>query len=261
MSADQSAGARVEFINPAFAQSYLWDVTGESVVRQFDYGMRKVRQHFPDANLTVYSSEEPCFTSALPGILKSFGFKYASLKNPNTCWGGYTRGFNAEVINWVGPDGTKIIAVPRYATEQLDPASTWKTNAPDNAPAYIKAALDAGIAHPVGMCLQDAGWVHGPRLGKDAYQPTEYVTWRGYFENRADHNPDAGLAFQPGRRASQLGVGFTSPSAGCAGGAVGGKQDRDGREAGSDGRDLWHSRVAEVLLRCGVANVAAVRTP
>ncbi len=189
LAADQSVAGRVEFINPDFAQSYLWNVTGESVVRQFDYGMRKIRQHFPNADFSVYSSEEPCFTSALPGILKSFGFKYAALKNPNTCWGGYTRAFGGELVNWVGPDGTRITAVPRYATEQLSPTTTWKTIASDNAPNYIKAAFDAGIAHPVGMCLQDAGWVHGPRLGKDAYQPTEYVTWRDYFENRAIQNP------------------------------------------------------------------------
>jgi alpha-mannosidase len=187
--ADQSINSRIEYINPDFAQSYLWDVTGESVIRQFDYGMRKLRQHFPNANLTVYSSEEPCFTSALPGILKSFGFKYAVLKNPNTCWGGYTRAFGGELVNWVGPDGTKITTVPRYAIESLNTSTTWKTIASDNAPTYIEAALQDGIIHPVGMCLQDAGWKSGPRLGKGAYQPSEYVTWRDYFENHAVKTP------------------------------------------------------------------------
>ena len=187
--ADQSAKGRIEYINPDFAQSYLWDVSGESVIRQFDYGIRKVRQHFPTANLTVYSSEEPCFTSALPGILKSFGFKYAVLKNPNTCWGGYTRAFGGELVNWVGPDGTRITTVPRYAIESLDATTTWKTMASDNDPAYILAAFQAGIGQPVGMCLQDAGWKSGPRLGKGAYAPTEYITWRDYFENHAVKTP------------------------------------------------------------------------
>jgi hypothetical protein len=49
----------------------------------------EIHEHFPNAELTTYCSEEPCFTSALPGILKSFRFKHAVLKNPNTCWGGY----------------------------------------------------------------------------------------------------------------------------------------------------------------------------
>ena len=183
--ADQSVKGRIEYVNPDFAQSYLWNITGESVIHQFDYGMRKLRQHFPNANLTVYSSEEPCFTSALPGILKSFGFKYAVLKNPNTCWGGYTRAFGGELVNWVGPDGTTITTVPRYASEALNMTTTWKTMASDNVPAYIEAALQAGIIHPVGMLLQDAGWKSGPRLGKGTYRPSEYVMWRDYFENYA----------------------------------------------------------------------------
>ncbi len=193
--ADQSVKGRIEYINPGFAQSYLWNVTGESVIHQFEYGMRKVRQHFPNANLTVYSSEEPCFTSALPGILKSLGFKYAVLKNPNTCWGGYTRAFGGELVNWVGPDGATITTVPRYAIESLNTNTTWKTIASDNVPAYIEAALQAGIAHPVGMCLQDAGWKSGPRLGKSAYQPSEYVTWRDYFENHAIKTPSQDWRF------------------------------------------------------------------
>jgi alpha-mannosidase len=37
------------------------------------------------------------------------------------------------------------------------------------------------------MTLQDAGWKYGPILkdGSKAYQPTEYTTWRNYFENVA----------------------------------------------------------------------------
>ena len=88
--ADQSINASMEYVNPAYAQSYLFDIEGESIISQFYYGIKMLRRHFPTAVFPVYSSEEPCFTSALPEILTSYGFKYASLKNPNTCWGGYT---------------------------------------------------------------------------------------------------------------------------------------------------------------------------
>ena len=188
LAADQSAQGRVEFVNPAYGQSYLWNISGESVIQQLDRGMRKIREQFPNAQFTTYCSEEPCFTSALPGILKSFGFKHAVLKNPNTCWGGYTQAFGGELVNWTGPDGTSIPAVPRYEIEALKRGSTWETIAAANSPAYIQAALRAGISHPVGMCLQDAGWRNGPWLGDGhaAYQPTEYTTWRNYFENVAD---------------------------------------------------------------------------
>ncbi|HCN82847.1 MAG TPA: glycosyl hydrolase, partial [Sphingobacteriaceae bacterium] len=184
--ADQSiANRRIEYVSPAYGQSYLYNISGESIIRQFSYGIETVKQHFPSAVFTTYSSEEPCFTSALPQILKSFGYKYASLKNPNTCWGGYVRAFGGELVNWVGPDGTKLVTVPRYAVEDLKPKSTWETIANANSPAYINAAFKYGIEHPVGMTLQDAGWKQGPYLGdgSKAYQPTEYKTWTDYIDN------------------------------------------------------------------------------
>jgi len=196
--ADQSASTeRIEYVNPDYAQSYLFDVEGESIIRQFYYGIKMVRRHFPTAVFPAYSSEEPCFTSALPQILTSYGFKYASLKNPNTCWGGYTSAYGGELVNWVGPDGTSIITSPRYAVEALQPGSTWQTIASGNSPEYIKACFAAGILHPIGMTLQDAGWKFGPILkdGSKAYQPTVYTTWANYFENIAIKNPTGNWKF------------------------------------------------------------------
>ncbi|MGN6180795.1 MAG: glycoside hydrolase family 38 C-terminal domain-containing protein [Mucilaginibacter sp.] len=182
---------RIEYVNPDYAQSYLFDIEGESIIAQFYYGIKMVHRHFPTATFPAYSSEEPCFTSCLPEILTSFGFKYASLKNPNTCWGGYTSAYGGELVNWIGPDGTSIITSPRYAVEALQPGSTWQTIASGNSPEYIKACFAAGIKHPVGMTIQDAGWRNGPVLHtpRRVYQPTEYTTWANYFENIAIKNP------------------------------------------------------------------------
>lgn len=189
--ADQSVTGRIEYVSPAYGQSYFYNISGESIVRHFAYGIKKVRQYFPGAVFTTYSSEEPCFTSALPQILTSFGYKYASLKNPNTCWGGYTRAYGGELVNWVGPDGTKLPTVPRYAIEGLLPNSTWQTEAYTNSPKYIKAAFDYGIQNPVAMTLQDAGWKNGPWIGNGnrGYQPTEYKTWRDYIVNASIKTP------------------------------------------------------------------------
>lgn len=187
LAEDQSVSGRIEFINPAYGQSYFWNCSGESLIQQLDRGMEIIREHFPNAKFVTYSSEEPCFTSALPGILKSFGFKQAVLKNPNTCWGGYVRAFGGELVNWIGPDGTAIPTVPRYEMESLKPGSTWETIANVTNPEFVHAALNAGIEHPVGMCLQDAGWRNGPWLKDDGgvYRPFEFTTWRNYFENAA----------------------------------------------------------------------------
>lgn len=189
--ADQSMTGRIEYVSPAYGQPYLYNISGESIIRQFSYGMKKLRDYFPGVVFTSYSSEEPCFTSALPQILTSFGYKYASLKNPNTCWGGYTRAYGGELVNWIGPDGTKLITVPRYETEGLVPNSTWQTEAWTNSPKYIKDALNYGIKNPVAMTLQDAGWRNGPWIGKGdrGYQPTEYKTWRDYIANASIKTP------------------------------------------------------------------------
>ncbi|HXO74421.1 MAG TPA: hypothetical protein VN824_04305, partial [Puia sp.] len=195
--ADQSSKGRIEYVNPAYGQSYMYNISGESIIRQLYYGMKKLRRHFPSVVFSTYSSEEPCFTSALPQILRSYGFRYASLKNPNTCWGGYTRAFGGELVNWIGPDGSWILTVPRYGVEALKPRSIWETIASGNSKEYVGKALKAGIQHPVGMCLQDAGWAFGPWLGRggDAYAPTKYETWRGYVENVSTGKADKDWKF------------------------------------------------------------------
>ena len=184
---DQSDRGRIEVVNPTYAQSYLFHSSGESAIRQFDYGIRKLRTHFPDLRLTTYSSEEPCFTSCLPPLLKSFGYEFAVLKNPDTCWGGYTTAHGGELVNWIGPDGTRILCVPRYECEALAPSSCWQTIAFRNSPEYLEACRKQGIAHPIGMCIQDAGWRGGPWLGrtpeKDQRARSLYVTWRDYIHN------------------------------------------------------------------------------
>ena len=66
---------RMEYTNPTYAQPYCYNISGESLIRQFSYGIAKMHEHFPSMTFTTYSSEEPCFTSCLPAILKGFGFK------------------------------------------------------------------------------------------------------------------------------------------------------------------------------------------
>lgn len=176
---------RIEFTNPTYAQPYCYNISGESIIRQFEYGIKKIHQHFPDVSFSTYSVEEPCFTSSLPQILKLFGFKYAVLKCPDTCWGGYTAAYGGELVKWIGPDGTSILTVPRYACEELEENSTWQTKAWNNSESYLNACFDYGIKNPVGMCYQDAGWEKGPWIGygKNIKNKSIYATWKEYIEN------------------------------------------------------------------------------
>ena len=182
-----AATSRVEFTNPAYAQPYMYNVYGESIIRQLTYGMDKIRQYFPDAEFLTYAVEEPCFTSCLPAVLSGLGFKYASLKCPNTCWGGYAAGFGNGNVRWTGPDGSTLLTAPRYACEGLGD-TVWETRGNGRYPDYLAACDSAGVERPVGMCYQDAGWTNGPWLGRETgTDPADspYVTWREYFEGEA----------------------------------------------------------------------------
>lgn len=175
---------RVEFTNPTYAQPYAYNISGESLIRQFEYGIKRLHEHFPGLSFHTYAVEEPCFTSSLPQLLKQFGFKYAVLKSPNTCWGGYARAYGGQLVNWVGPEGTSILTVPRYKSEALEENSTWQTTAWNNSTAFLQSSYDYGIQDPVGMCYQDAGWKNGPWLGfgENIKNKSVYVTWKEYFE-------------------------------------------------------------------------------
>jgi len=173
---------RVEFVSGAYGQSYFWNVDGESLIRHFTYGIEEIHKHFPNVRIKTYASEEPCWTSCMPQVLKSLGFSHAVLKNPLTQWGGYCVGKDVEVINWIGSDGSSIPTVPRYAVERPN-GNCWETQAAYNQPDYVKDARNAGIARPVGMCFQDAGWTHGPW---GCRTPSINRTWSEYVEQVAD---------------------------------------------------------------------------
>lgn len=179
-------GSRIEFTNASYAQPYCYNISGESLIRQFEYGIKKLNGHFPGIRFDTYAVEEPCFTSALPQVLRGFGISYASIKNPNTTWGGYSAPHGGELVNWIAPDGSSVLASPRHAIEELG-STVWDTKANGLYASYYEDAFKAGFKHPVGMCYQDAGWTYGLWLdhNKAPYRGEDYVTWREYFENIA----------------------------------------------------------------------------
>jgi len=172
---------RVELLGATFSQPYGWAVNGESNIRQLTRGMEMLRRHFPRAVLETYAVQEPCWASCLPQILRSLGFTAAVLKDPGTAWGGYAAGFDAEVVNWVGSDGTAIPTVPRYACEDLK--RVYETESGNPTPEFARKCVEHGIRHPAGTYLQDLGWVAKPRVSADFIR---YVTWREYFHKIAD---------------------------------------------------------------------------
>ena len=191
---DQSIGSRLEMVSGSYAQPYGWITDGESNIRHLTMGIDTLKGHFPWIDVKTYAVQEPCWTSALPQMLKSLRFERAVLKNPSTAWGGYSAGFDAETCIWEGPDGTTIPLVPRYACEEL--LNVWETESVNGEKDFAEKCAGRGIPHPAGMYYQDLGWRANPRMSnKPGYEGTffpdyiEYSTWKEYFEQIAD-KPD-----------------------------------------------------------------------
>ncbi|GLX66700.1 glycoside hydrolase family 38 C-terminal domain-containing protein [Paenibacillus glycanilyticus] len=174
------AGDRIEIVAGSYAQPYGWVIGGESNIRHLLRGKEIIEEHFPGVTVDTYATQEPCWSSSYPQILRSLGYKRAVLKNPGTGWGGYASGINYEMVLWVGPDGTSIPCVPRYGCEEL--LNCWESEAGYMSPEFVEKCKAHGIEHPVGSFLQDLGWMAKPWLDEDYI---EYVTWRQYIEEIA----------------------------------------------------------------------------
>ncbi len=176
-------GARVEMVGGSYGQPFAWAFGGESNIRHLTRAREILREHFPDIKVDTYAVQEPCWTSAMPQILRSAGFARAVLKN-NTTTAGYTMGFDADLVAWTGPDGTWLPAVPRYACEEL--VHPHKLESCFASPEYARKCVAQGIRHPSGMHLQDLGWsVKKAVTGAHV----RFVTWREYCESVADQPP------------------------------------------------------------------------
>ena len=178
--------ARIEFVSGAYGQTYAWNINGESNIRQLIYGVAEINAVFPDVKVDTYAVQEPCWTSCLPQILKSLGYKRAVLDN-STDWGGYhATTLNADLMHWQSPDGTSIPAVPRYACDTLIGPATERNAQP--SAEYVAQCNAVGIAHPAGTILQDMGWPGKPwRLGmsETMFHAMQHATWRQYAEKFA----------------------------------------------------------------------------
>lgn len=190
MLRDQTVSSRLEIVGGSYGQPYCWITDGESNIRQLVMGLQEIRKHFPWIHVETYSAQEPCWTSAMPQILRSLGYQRAVLKDPSTAWGGYAEGLDSEICCWVGPDGSKIPAVPRYDCEEL--RKVWETESVTGDEDFAEKCMAHGIAHPAGMFYQDLGWPAKPQLSdKPGYEGKlrpdylVYTTWKEYFNEYA----------------------------------------------------------------------------
>lgn len=190
-------GSRIEYTNPAFGQPYMYNISGESMIRQMTIGMQTLQRHFPGIEVSTYVTAEPCFTSSLPTVLSSLGFRYCSTKCPDTLFGGWYSQRDAELEWWVGPDGeSRLLNSPRNMAATLDTYCAWSSADHSMTKAYVDASLEEGMTYPIGMTYQDAGWEigpwmdikpeeEGPFVSAPEYAEPQYILWNQYFKNVA----------------------------------------------------------------------------
>lgn len=102
----------IEIVGGTWCEPLCLTITGESVIRQFLYGM-EATEGILDTKVTVYSNQEHGTFAQMPQILRSFGIKAVVNR---TQWApfGYESGIDADVAEWVGLEGSTVYVIPRY---------------------------------------------------------------------------------------------------------------------------------------------------
>ena len=157
----------VEIVGGTWSEPLCLTISGEANLRQFMYGMEAIEKHL-GIKIRVYMNQEHGTFAQMPQILSSFGLKAAVNR---THWApfGYESGLDADVAQWLGPDGSKILVIPRYtfmdyATYDGDGknqqnggvtghARNWRTA--EKFKEVRDKALACGVTRPLTTMLED----------------------------------------------------------------------------------------------------------
>ena len=158
---------RLEIIGGTWCEPFSLIISGESNIRQMFYGMRAIRENL-DYQVTVYGNQEHGTYAQMPQILRSFGLRAVVNR---TQWApyGYESAVDADVCDWIGPDGSSIAMIPRYCSmnykncpwddRNLQNGSVtghnrvWRTR--EKFEQMLREALDHGIERPLMTMLED----------------------------------------------------------------------------------------------------------
>ena len=100
----------VEFVNGSYSQPYsqLWDLWDQE--KQFEIGLKTFDKLF-GRHPKVYASQEIALHSAMPALLKKFGYEYAIHRSQNL---GLAPIDPAALIEWQSPAGAGVRALPAH---------------------------------------------------------------------------------------------------------------------------------------------------
>ncbi|MFA0782669.1 glycoside hydrolase family 38 N-terminal domain-containing protein [Fervidibacter sacchari] len=147
---------RVEIVGGAYTQPIMFTIGDESVVRQFVLGCKAVEEAI-GVSVKIYAAQEPDMIGQLPQILSKLGFRGVLYR---TQWGafGFTPSYDAEVVKWLGPDGTAIDCIPLPEPMR----SGWGLHSP--SPRVVQACAKRDITKPLFTFFGDfiASWFAAP---------------------------------------------------------------------------------------------------
>lgn len=157
----------LEITGGTWCEPFALIVSGESNIRQMFFGMRAIKENL-DYDVRIYNNQEHGTYAQMPQILRSFGL-YAVINRTQWAPYGYESALDAEVADWVGPDGTSIWLVPRYHSmdynncpwddRNLQNGSVtghnrvWRTE--EKFAQMLREALEHGVERPLMTMLED----------------------------------------------------------------------------------------------------------
>ena len=189
----------VEVTGGTYGQPMGTMFSGESDIRQIVYGVQSIERTFRYRPTTFLNEEEFTFPQ-LPQILKSAGFKYASLAQVDTWGKAGCPNMENDVFNWEGKDGTIVPSTPENSLYRpgFDPNGELQNWARTASSPSFKALASQG--KPMFIGWEEFGWENPetPAYSTDAAAfkslaekaPIEYVTLTDYM-NKCVAQPKA----------------------------------------------------------------------
>ena len=164
---------KVEVIGGTYGQPMGTMFSGESNIRQLIYGRASAVRALGQAP-TTFLEEEEFSHPQLPQLLKSDGYRYASLSQVDTWGKAGIPEIDADSILWQGKDGTEIPTAPKNALFRAD--LNWPAL---GASPEFKVLSKQGM--PLATEWEEYGW-----------ERPETPSWQSdapYFKNLAAHAP------------------------------------------------------------------------
>lgn len=189
----------VEITGGTWCEPFALIVSGESNIRQMFFGMKAIKENC-DYDVKIYNNQEHGTYAQMPQILRSFGLYAVSNR---TQWApyGYESAIDAEVADWVGPDGTRIWVIPRYHSmdynncpwddRNLQNGSVtghnrvWRTE--EKFEQMLREALEHGVEFPLMTMLEDI-WDKALRTQDDEMELyaslpfVKFISFQRYLE-------------------------------------------------------------------------------